>query len=188
MLDILKASLKGVPIVKKGDYHYFVHPITDGVPELQPSLIEEITSYIAKNAETNVDKIVTIEAMGIHIGTALSLKTGIPMVIIRKRMYGLPGEIAVHQATGYSKGELYLNGIHKGDKVLIVDDVISTGGTMRATIEALKIAGAEIKDIFVVFSRGNGVEELMKMGYNARALIDVDVSEGKVIIKRSADE
>jgi len=135
-----------------------------------------------------VDKIVTIEAMGIHIGTALSLKTGIPMVIIRKRMYGLPGEIAVHQATGYSKGELYLNGIHKGDKVLIVDDVISTGGTMRATIEALKIAGAEIKDIFVVFSRGNGVEELMKMGYNARALIDVDVSEGKVIIKRSADE
>ncbi|UZE92498.1 MAG: purine phosphoribosyltransferase family protein [Methanosarcinales archaeon] len=188
MLDILKASLKGVPIVKKGDYHYFVHPITDGVPELQPSLIEEITSYIAKNAETNVDKIVTIEAMGIHIGTALSLKTGIPMVIIRKRMYGLPGEIAVHQATGYSKGELYLNGIHKGDKVLIVDDVISTGGTMRATIEALKIAGAEIKDIFVVFSRGNGIEELMKMGYNARALIDVDVSEGKVIIKRSADE
>ncbi len=188
MLDILKASLKGVPIVKRGEYHYFVHPITDGVPELQPGLIEEITSYIAKNADTNVDRIVTIEAMGIHIGTALSLATGIPLVIIRKKGYGLPGEIAVHQVTGYSKGELYLNGIHRGDKVLIVDDVISTGGTMRATIEALKTAGAEIKDIFVVFSRDEGIEEIRKMGYDAKALVEVDVSEGKVIIKRSADE
>jgi len=188
MLDMLKASLKGVPIVKKGDYHYFVHPITDGVPELQPALIEEITSYIAKNADTNVDRIVTIEAMGIHIGTALSLKTGIPLVIIRKKRYGLPGEIAVHQVTGYSKGELYLNGIHKGDKVLIVDDVISTGGTMRATIEALKTAGAEIKGIFVVFSRGRGIDAIREMGYDIRALLEVDVSGGKVIIKRSADE
>jgi len=100
----------------------------------------------------------------------------------------LPGEIAVHQVTGYSKGELYLNGIHKGDKVLIVDDVISTGGTMRATIEALKTAGAEIKDIFVVFSRGRGIEDISEMGYDIRALLEVDVSGGKVIIKRSADE
>jgi len=188
MLGKLKASLKGVPIVKRRDYHYFVHPITDGVPELQPSLIEEITSYIAKNADTNVDRIVTIEAMGIHIGTSLSLATGIPLVIIRKKSYGLPGEIAVHQATGYSKGELYLNGIHKGDKVLIVDDVISTGGTMRATIGALKTAGAEIGGIFVVFSRGKGIDDIRKMGYDARALVEVDVSEGEVIIKRSADE
>lgn len=185
---MLKASLKGVPIVRRGDYHYFVHPITDGVPELQPGLIEEITSYITKNADTNVDRIVTIEAMGIHIGTALSLATGIPLVIIRKKRYGLPGEIAVHQVTGYSKGELYLNGIHRGDKVLIVDDVISTGGTMRATIGALKTAGAEIRDIFVVFSRGKGIEDVRKMGHDVKALIEVDVYGGEVIIKRSADE
>ena len=47
-----------------------------------------------------------MEAMGIHLATALSLETGIPFVVVRKRQYGLPGEVAVHQTTGYSQGEL----------------------------------------------------------------------------------
>jgi len=170
-----------VPIVKRGDYSYFIHPITDGIPELKPELIREVATYIAKTADTNVDKIVTIEAMGIHIGTALSLLTNIPLVIIRKRKYGVPGEIAVHQVTGYSKDRLYLNGVHKGDRVIIVDDVISTGGTMKAVIKALEMAGAEIKDIVVVFSRGDGIADIKKMDYAPRALIDVDVSEDRVI-------
>lgn len=174
-----------MPIVKRGDYSYFIHPITDGIPELKPELIREVAAYIAKTADTDVDKIITIEAMGIHIGTALSLLTNIPLVIIRKREYGVPGEIAVHQVTGYSRDKLYLNGVNKGDRVIIIDDVISTGGTMKATIKALEIAGAEIKDIVVVFSRGDGIAEIKKMNYTPRALIDVDVSEGGTIIKRS---
>ncbi|MCD5409778.1 MAG: purine phosphoribosyltransferase family protein [Methanocellales archaeon] len=174
-----------MPIVKRGDYSYFIHPITDGIPELKPELIREVAAYIAKTADTDVDKIITIEAMGIHIGTALSLLTNIPLVIIRKREYGVPGEIAVHQVTGYSKDKLYLNGVNKGDRVIIIDDVISTGGTMKATIKALEIAGAEIKDIVIVFSRGDGIAEIKKMDHTPRALIDVDVSEDRVIIKRS---
>ncbi len=175
-----------MPIVKRGDYSYFIHPITDGIPELKPELIREVAAHIAKTADTDVDKIITIEAMGIHIGTALSLLTNIPLVIIRKREYGVPGEIAVHQVTGYSRDKLYLNGVNKGDRVIIIDDVISTGGTMKATIKALEIAGAEIKDIVVVFSRGDGIAEIKKMDHIPRALIDVDVSEDKVIIKDSA--
>ena len=185
MLNILKKSLSDVPIVKRGDYSYFIHPITDGIPELKPELIREVTAHIAKTADMDVDKIVTVEAMGIHIGTALSLLTGIPLVIIRKREYGVPGEIAVHQVTGYSKGRLYLNGVNKGDRVIIIDDVISTGGTIKAAIQALEIAGAEIKDVVVVFSRGDGIADIKKMDYAPRALVDVDVSEDKVIIKRS---
>ena len=44
--------------------------------------------------------------------------------------------------TGYSKSQLFLNGINKGDRVIVVDDVISTGGTLLATLESLKVAGA----------------------------------------------
>jgi adenine phosphoribosyltransferase len=58
-----------------------------------------------------IDKIVTMEAMGIPLATALSLKLKIPFVIIRKRTYGLPGEIDVEQITGYSKSKLYINGL-----------------------------------------------------------------------------
>lgn len=114
-------------MVKKGDYDYFVHPVTDGVPLVHPEILEEVAEGIAKFGNMNVDKIVCVEAMGIHIATALSLKTGKPFVVVRKRSYGLEGEVAVHQVTGYSEGELYINGLKKGDKIILVDDVVSTG-------------------------------------------------------------
>ena len=182
MLERLKRSLLEAPIVMRGNYAYFIHPISDGVPELKPELIREVVTNILKIAELDVDKIVTIEAMGIHVGTALSLATDIPLVILRKRKYELPGEIAVHQITGYSKGELYLNGVERGDRVLIVDDVISTGGTMIATIRALEKAGAEIKDIVAVIERGDGAEKVRKTGYDIKTLVKIDVDENGVRI------
>ena len=51
--------------------------------------------------------------MGIPLATALSIKTGIPFVVVRKRSYGLEGECQVHQQTGYSENELYINGIYR---------------------------------------------------------------------------
>ena len=74
-----------------------------------------------------VDKIVCMEAMGIHIATAL-YKNEVPFVVIRKRVYGLEGEVSVHQTTGYSQGQLYINGLKKGDRILLVDDVVTQEG------------------------------------------------------------
>jgi adenine phosphoribosyltransferase len=182
MLDRLKTSLLNAPVVMRGKYAYFIHPISDGVPQLAPELIREVVTSILKIANLDVDKIVTIEAMGIHVGTALSLTTDIPLVILRKRKYNLPGEIAVHQVTGYSKGELYLNGVDEGDNVLIVDDVVSTGGTMIATIQALEKAGAIIQDIVAVIERGDGAEKVRAEGYDIKTLVKIDVDENGVKI------
>lgn len=182
MLERLKRSLLEAPIYKRGDYDYFIHPITDGVPEVRPDLIREVVTHIIRTANLDVDKIVTIEAMGIHIGTALSLFTDIPLVIIRKRRYGLPGEIEVSQVTGYSKGQLYLNGISPGDRVIVVDDVISTGGTALATLEALKAAGAQVVDVVAVIERGSGAERLKSQGYQIKTMLRVDADEGGVRI------
>jgi adenine phosphoribosyltransferase len=188
MLKILKESLKNAPIVKRGEYNYFIHPISDGVPLVRPELLREVIACVVKIADLDVDKIVTIEAMGLPLGSALSQITDIPFIIVRKRKYDLPGEIAVHQTTGYSKGELYLNGINKGDRVLIVDDVISTGGTSRAIIRALEKAGAEIKDIIVVIERGDGKKLIEDMGYDVQTLVKIDVDANGVKILRSIDE
>jgi len=187
-LPILTQSLMDAPIIQRGDYYYFIHPITDGVPELAPELLTEIADLVIRliDARTDkIDKIVTIESMGIPIGTALSMKTGIPLVIIRKRKYELPGEIAVHQCTGYSKGELYLNGINKGDRVLIVDDVISTGGTMKAVIQALKLAFAVIYDTVAIIERGEGASDLRAAGNSLKTLVAVDVDSKGVEIQRT---
>ncbi len=188
MLKNLRETMRTAPIVKRGSYNYFIHPISDGVPVVKPELLREVIACIVKNANLDVDKIVTIEAMGLPLGAALSTITDIPFIIIRKRKYELPGEIAVHQATGYSKGELYLNGIKKGDRVLIIDDVISTGGTMKAVIWALEKAGASIEDIMVVIERGEGKQIIKDMGYNVQTMIKIDVDEHGVKILGCIDE
>ncbi len=180
MLKKLIESLKDTPVIMKGDYPYFIHPLTDGVPELDPDIVREVVSGIIKVADLNVDKIVTIEAMGIPVATALSLSTNIPVVVVRKRKYDLPNEIVVNQQTGYSKGKLYINGIKRGDKVIVVDDVISTGGTALATLKALEKAGAIVKDFVVVFEKGEGAERLRKLGYNVKSLVKIDVSRNGV--------
>ena len=180
MLERLKKSLLEAPVFKRGEYNYFIHPITDGVPEVRPELIREVTGHIVRIADLDVDKIVTVEAMGIPIGTGLSIICDIPMVIIRKRKYGLPGEIEVSQVTGYSKSQLFLNGINKGDRVIVVDDVISTGGTLLAVLKSLKVAGAIVKDIVVVVRRGDGVERLRAEGYQVKTMVDVEVDENQV--------
>jgi len=180
MLERLKKSLLEAPVFKRGSYNYFIHPITDGVPEVRPELIREVTANIVRVADLEVDKIVTVEAMGIPIGIGLSIICDIPLVIIRKRKYGLPGEIEISQTTGYSKSQLFLNGINKGDRVIVVDDVISTGGTLLATLESLKIAGATVVDVVIVVQRGDGVERLRSMGYAVKTMVQVEVDESRV--------
>ena len=98
----LHQSLHEAPIIDKGDYEYLVHPISNGVPMLEPALLREAIVEVMEQSDLDVDKIVAPEAMGIHLATALSLQTDIPLVVIRKRSYGLSGEVSLHKSTGYS--------------------------------------------------------------------------------------
>jgi adenine phosphoribosyltransferase len=183
MLEKLHESLLSAPIVRRGDYNYFIHPISDGVPFLEPELLEEITTHITEIADMDIDRILTIEAMGIPLATSLSMRTGIPFSIIRKRQYALDGEIVISQKTGYSKGELYVNAVKKGDKVLIVDDVISTGGTLLALMSALRDAGVKISDVIVVIERGEGASRLRDMGFKVKTLVRISVNKDRVSIE-----
>ncbi|WP_280537294.1 hypoxanthine/guanine phosphoribosyltransferase [Halopenitus sp. POP-27] len=182
-MDLLEQSLLDAPIIEKGDYEYFVHPISDGVPMLKPELLREIVIRIIRKAELeNVDKIVTPAAMGIHISTALSLMTDIPLVVIRKRQYGLEGEVPLFQETGYSESEMFINDVEPGDRVLVIDDVLSTGGTMKAILDALtNDIGADVVDVVAVIKKA-GETELEDTDYTVRTLINVTVEDGEVVI------
>ncbi|AKU08279.1 purine phosphoribosyltransferase family protein [Haloferax sp. Atlit-12N] len=177
----LEESLHEAPIIDKDGYSYLVHPISNGVPMLDPQLLREVVVGITRAADLDVDKIVAPEAMGIHIATALSLQTDIPLVVIRKREYGLDGEVALHQTTGYSESEMFINDIEDGDRVLVVDDLLSTGGTLAAICGALDDIGADISDI-VVAIRKVGETALDDTDYEATSLIDISVDEHGVEI------
>jgi len=184
-LDILKKSLSEVPIIKKGEYHYLIHPLTDCIPLVKTELLEEVVSEIYNriNKCGKIDKIVTMEAMGIHIATGLSLKMKIPFTVIRKKEYGLSYEINVEQVTGYSKNHLFINGLKKGDEVVIIDDVLSTGGTLRAVLSALKKIEVNVKGVFIVIDKGKEAEKIMdELNVFIESLVKIDIVNGKVMM------
>ncbi|MGN1186823.1 MAG: hypoxanthine/guanine phosphoribosyltransferase [Methanobrevibacter wolinii] len=183
MLEELKKSLIEAPVVKKGDYDYFVHPVSDGIPTMKPEVLVEISEVVKDNFNIDVDKIVGIEAMGIPLSTALSIETGIPFVIIRKRHYGLDGEVAIHKTTGYGESDLYINDLHKGDKVLLIDDVVSTGGTLISTIKALEEIGVDLVTIIAVLDKGNGRNIVEKETHHKiGSIVKLHIENGKVVI------
>lgn len=183
MGELLRKSLETAPIVRFGDYHYFVHPLTDGIPSVEPALLREIVAEIRQAADLDVDRIVTVEAMGIPLATALSLDTGIPVSVVRKRRYGLPGEQEIGQSTGYSKGSLFVNGLARGDRILFVDDVISTGGTLAPLLTAFRGMGLDVRDIVIAVEKGNGRAEVERaFGVRIRTLQRIDVREGRVVL------
>ena len=185
-LEHMKKSLYEAPIVKKGDYDYVIHPITDGVPYISSELLKEVSDEMKKHIKKyrKIDRIVTMEAMGIPLASALSLDMGIPFTIIRKREYGLPGEVSVEQVTGYSKSKLYVNGLQKGDTIVIVDDVLSTGGTLRAVLSVFKKMSVNVEGVFIAINKGSHINEISKeFNVPITSLLNINVVNGKVVIE-----
>ena len=182
-LERLRASLAEAPVVKFGDYDYFVHPITDGIPLGRPEVLEEVLHELAARGDwSRCDKIVTAESMGFPIAAGLAVRVHRPYVFIRKRRYGLPGEVSLKQTTGYSKTDMYINNIHPGDRIAFVDDVVSTGGTLAAIVRALRLLGAEVTEALVVFEKTREKARMEKeLGLRITTLLAVDVVDGKLV-------
>ncbi len=181
-MDHLRETLREAPVVDRGEYQYFVHPVSDGLPLVEPSLLAELGEEITATVDVeSIDKMLTAEAMGIHIASATSLASGLPFVIARKRAYGFENEVAVHQETGYGESELYVNYIDPGDRLLVVDDVCSTGNTLAALCSAVETIGAEIVDIVVVIERQSD-DPRPELPVPVRSLVTVDVHDGEVVI------
>ncbi len=184
-LTILQDSLRGAPIIWKGDYPYFIHPISDGIPRMDAKVLRATRDLIVSSIDwSEVDLIVTVEAMGLPLLAAVGDATGKPTVVIRKRSYGMEGEVKVDVATGYSQSIVYINDIKPGERVVIVDDVISTGGTLEPLLERLESMGVILHDVVVAIEKGEGRERLNRErpDWPLRSLVRIDIIDGKVEI------
>lgn len=184
-LTILQNSLRGAPIIWKGDYPYFIHPISDGIPRMDPDVLRATRDLIISMVDwTKIDLIVSVEAMGLPLLATVGEATGKPTVVIRKRSYGMEGEVKVNVSTGYSKSTTYINDIKPGERILIVDDVISTGGTLEPILETIEGMGAKLQDIIIVIEKGDGRERLSveKPEWPVRTLARIEIVDGRVEI------
>ena len=181
----LRASLQAAPVIWKGDYPYFIHPVTDGVPRMNPEVLTAITELVLARVDwSGVDVLLGIEAMGLPLTAPLSMATGIPLVVARKRSYGFEGEVKIDQSTGYSKGAMYLNDLKQNERVAIIDDVLSTGGTLEAVIEGVRRTGAEVAEIIAVVEKGGGLVRLQGMYPDIRiqSLVRLEMDGGNVVL------
>ena len=184
-LTILHNSLRGAPIIWKGDYPYFIHPISDGIPRMEAEVLRATRDLSVSIVDwSKIDLIVSVEAMGLPLLAAVGEVTGKPTLVIRKRPYGMEGEVRVDVSTGYSQSTAYINDISPGERILVVDDVISTGGTLEPILDSLEGMGAILQDIVVAIEKGEGRERLSKerREWPIRTLAKIEIIDGKVEI------
>lgn len=114
------------------------------------------------------DTIAALDSRGFLIGPIISAELGVPFVPIRKAGK-LPGDVIQQHYTleyGETTMEIQNESICKGTRVLIVDDLLATGGSMAAAIQLLQKVGAQIVECFVII-------ELCSL--NGRSKLDVPV-------------
>lgn len=110
---------------------------------------EAIDCLKAQFKELEFDYIVGIEARGFLVGTPLALEMNKGFIPIRK-----PGKLPSEKLTasydleyGSNELEIHRDAISEGDKVLLIDDLLATGGTIKAAIELVEKLGGKIVDI-----------------------------------------
>ncbi|MCP5513910.1 MAG: adenine phosphoribosyltransferase [Spirochaetales bacterium] len=99
-----------------------------------------------------ITKIAAVEARGFIFASPLALRLNVPLLLVRKKNK-LPGEKLTKSYSleyGEDSIEIHKNDIAPGDNVLVVDDLIATGGTIKAACELLESAGASVEEIFAV--------------------------------------
>lgn len=134
---------------------------------------EAVDEMAAAFADKKPELVVGVESRGFIFGGAMAYKLGIGFVPVRKPGK-LPAEtVRAEYELEYGKDaiEIHKDAIRPGQKVLLVDDLLATGGTMAATVELVKQLGAEIVGIVFLIELAflNGREKLA--GYPVKALI-----------------
>ncbi len=135
-----------------------------------------IDLFYDKYKGKEISQVVGIEARGFVVASALAYRLGCGVSLIRKPGK-LPAEtISKSYALEYGTNEIHIHkdAVDKGEKVLLIDDLLATGGTMAAAVELLERLEAEIVGIAFIVELGflNGSEKLGK--YPIHTLIHKD--------------
>ena len=159
----LKKKLRVIPdFPKKGILFQDITSITDN-KKLFKEVVLEISKYIKRNKFT---KIAAVEARGFIFGSAVSFKTEVPFVPIRKKGK-LPGKVLKQKYQleyGSDEIQIHKNSINERDRVLIIDDLIATGGTAFASAKLIEKCRVKSIEFYFIIDLKNigGSQKLEK--------------------------
>lgn len=177
-------TLKKSKIIVMENYPYIVSPFSGGMPCIKPEQLSEIADFMEKSVSNDCDYILTPECAGIAYGSIVADRKKIPLVIVRKKSVHSESEIVIESTTGYSKNRFFMPTFEKGDKIAIVDDVFSTGGTVGKLSETIRKMGASVTEAVVIYEKSDDLKKAeAELGFPVKALVSVKVENGKVVIR-----
>ena len=141
-------------------------------------LREAINLFSDRYKDLKIDKIVAIESRGFLIGAPLAYLLNVGLVLIRKPGK-LPAKTFKQDYTleyGVDQIEIHTDAIEEGERVLIVDDLIATGGTVEAAVKLVQKMKADIIECCFIIDLPDigGSKKLKSMGQNVFSLCEFD--------------
>lgn len=171
--ELIKNSIKSIPDYPKPGILF--RDVT-GLLEAPVAYATSIEMLVNRFRDTGVTKVVGTEARGFLFGAPVALALGVGFVPVRK-----PGKLprptiseSYELEYGTDSLEIHTDAISAGDKVLVIDDLLATGGTIEATVKLIRRLGGDVTDaafIINLFDLG-GEQRLNNLGINCYSLVN----------------
>jgi orotate phosphoribosyltransferase len=144
--DLVRASyLKGDFVLRSGkrSNRYFDKFLFETDPDLLKRIGTELAALVPKETQ----RLAAPELGAVLLGGAVSMATGMPLLLVRK------------EPKAYGTGKQLEGRFSAGERVTVIEDVVTTGGDSLRSIQVLRDAGLEVIHLVVVLDRGEGGEE-----------------------------
>ena len=144
--DIVRASyLKGDFVLRSGkrSTRYFDKFLF----ETEPALLKRLGRHLAELVPKATQRLAAPELGAVLLGGAVSMETGLPLLLVRK------------EPKAYGTGKQLEGRFAEGERVTVIEDVVTTGGDSLRSVNVLRDAGLDVIHLVVVLDRGEGGEE-----------------------------
>ena len=168
--EAVKRAIRDIPdFPKPGIVFKDITPIMQDA-ELSKSIVQHLKSVYQ---DQNIEAIAGIESRGFLIGYPLAMELGVPFILIRKKGKLPHKTISYDYDLDYGSAsiEMHIDAVSEGQRVLIHDDLLATGGSAEAAAKLIKKGGAEVVgfDFLVELEFLKGREKLKS--YNVHSLV-----------------
>ena len=174
-LELIKSSIKSIPNHPKEGIIF--RDITS-LLEVPAAFKATIDLIVEKYKDQGLTKVIGTESRGFIFGAPVALALGLPFIPVRKPGK-LPREVIAQSYQleyGQDTLELHTDAISQGDNVLIIDDLLATGGTVEATVKLVQRLGGEVKHAAFVINLPDlvGEKRLRDLGIDCYTLVNFE--------------
>ena len=174
-LDLIKSSIKSIPNYPKEGIIF--RDITT-LLEVPAAFKATIDLIVEQYRDKGITKVLGTESRGFIFGAPVALALGLPFELVRKPKK-LPRE-TISQSYQLEYGqdtlEIHVDAISEGDNVLIIDDLLATGGTVEATVKLVQRLGGVVKHAAFVINLPElgGEKRLNNLGIDCYTLVNFE--------------